>query len=315
MHGNPASADSLYAIVLAGGDGQRTSGFITRWLGWPKPKQYCVFSGHRSLFQETLDRTERLTTPQRRVIVAAAWHRDEVARQLAGREPGDVVFQPANRGTAPGIFLPLARVRARDPEAVVAVFPSDHFIRPEGAFAGAVRRAIAAVSEQEESLVLLGAAPDRLERDYGWIEPRMAGSPRDRWSVRPVQRFVEKPDLEEARAVMQAGGLWNTFVMVGKVSTLWRFGWEHLPGMMPLFQRYASAVGRPGEAEVLEAVYRVMPVRDFSSNLLQHVSSRLGVIEMPGVMWSDWGRPERIAETLERVGQAPAFPLEALAAG
>jgi mannose-1-phosphate guanylyltransferase len=57
-----------------------------------------------------------------------------------------------------------------------------------------------------------------------------------------------------------------------------------------------------------------MPVRDFSADLLARVPRRLAVMEMPGVMWSDWGRPERIVETLERTGEAPAFPVESLAA-
>lgn len=314
MYPSPLQVSRLWSVVLSGGDGQRTRPFITRWLGKPKPKQYCVFSGRRSLFQQTLDRTERLTPPERRVTVAASWHREEVASQIAGRKPGRVVLQPANRGTAPGIFLPLSIVRAKDPGATVALFPSDHFVRPEEAFAQSIRRAVRAVLPHPERVILLGAAPDRLERDYGWIEPGPSPE-RGRGSTpRPVRRFVEKPSLEEARAAMAAGGLWNTFVMVAKLETLWELGWHCLPGMMPLFETYSRNVDTSGEEACLQRIYRTMPAHDFSADLLQRVPYRLGVMEMARVMWSDWGRPERIAETLDQVGETPAFPREALLA-
>lgn len=69
--GNP------WSIVLAGGDRVRTKGFIRRWLGHEKPKQYCVFLGSRSMFQHTLDRAARLTPWERVVVVAAQHHHDE----------------------------------------------------------------------------------------------------------------------------------------------------------------------------------------------------------------------------------------------
>jgi mannose-1-phosphate guanylyltransferase len=84
--------------------------------------------------------------------------------------------------------------------------------------------------------------------------------------------------------------------------------------MMPRFESFAASVGTPGEPEMLESIYRDMPDLDFSSHLLQQIPARLGVVEMSALIWSDWGRPERIAETLERLGQTPAFPVEALAA-
>ena len=314
MNSSPNRPDALWSIVLAGGDGQRTRPFITRWLGNPKPKQYCVFSGERSLFQQTLDRAERLTPSKRRVTVAAAWHRSEVLKQVHGREEGRVVFQPVNRGTAPGVFLPLSYVKAADPSATVALFPSDHFVHPEDAFAESIRCAVRAVDHLPRQVILLGAVPDCLEQDYGWIEPGRATVWDSRWGVRPVRRFVEKPSLDEARATMAVGGLWNTFVVVSRLSTLWELGWAHLPEMMPLFESLSRTVGTSREPEMLETIYRDMPHLDFSADLLQRIPARLGVVEMTEVIWSDWGRPERIAETLERVGQTPAFPVEALAA-
>jgi len=134
------STDSgqLWSIVLAGGEGQRTRAFIEKWLGYHKPKQYCAFVGTRSLFQHTVDRADALGSPDHRVVVAAPEHRGHVFEQLAGRGEGRVILQPKNRGTAPGVFLALTYVLARDPNAAVVIYPSDHFVYPESAFLNVV---------------------------------------------------------------------------------------------------------------------------------------------------------------------------------
>ena len=63
---------------------------------------------------------------------------------------------------------------------------------------------------------------------------------------------------------------------------------------------------------MLDAIYLTMPARNFSSDLLQQVPDRVAVAELTNALWSDWGRPERIAEALRRIGRTPAFSLEAL---
>ena len=106
------------------------------------------------------------------------------------------------------------------------------------------------------------------------------------------------------------GALWNTLVMTAKVETLWGLGWQCLPELMERFEKLEEAIGTPREGQILDAIYRDMPRRNFSSDLLQHVPDRVGVMELQDVLWSDWGRPERIAETLRLLDKEPTFPLE-----
>lgn len=58
----------------------------------------------------------------------------EMSRQVIGKPIGEVVYQPHNCGAAAGIFLPLAHIRHRDPQATVILYPSDHFVFPEHRF-------------------------------------------------------------------------------------------------------------------------------------------------------------------------------------
>jgi mannose-1-phosphate guanylyltransferase len=298
---------NLWSIVLAGGEGMRTREFIQRWFGHEKPKQYCTFVGSRSMFQHTLDRAARLTPWERVAVVAARHHQHEVWSQLDGRPAGMVLLQPKNMDTAPGIFLPLTYILARDPQATVVIYPSDHFIYPEETFLSAVEHAVRGSTDLGGRPVLLAAKPDGLELEYGWIKPGRFLFWAGMTSVQAVEAFIEKPDELSALEAKASGSLWNTMVLTAKGTELWSLGWRSCPEMMSLFARLRAAIDTSEELRVLDAVYDTMPRRNFSSHLLQCVPERLAVLEMKDVLWSDWGNPDRILSGLEKIGKRPAL--------
>jgi mannose-1-phosphate guanylyltransferase len=300
-------ARDLWSIILAGGNGERLKPMVHRWLGRHKPKQYCTFIGTRSMFQHTLDRSDRIVAPERRVTVIARDHRDDAWPQLASRGQGKVFLQPSNRETAAGIFLGLTYIRAHDPQATVLIFPSDHFVYPEDAFADMASSLARAARNLKHWVFLLGAAPDSPEPEYGWIQPGAHLGWIDGCPVRGTQAFLEKPNLEGCKRAMRSGALWNTMVIGAKVETLWSLGWRCFPEMMRLFEVYGASIGNQRDEEVLESIYQIMPSRNFSAHVLQEFPRQVAVMELRGVLWSDWGKPERIAETLRQIGREPVF--------
>ena len=305
-------SDGVWSILLAGGDGERTRPFIQEWLGCSIPKQYCTFVGSRSMLQHTLDRADRLGTPHQKVTVVAEQHLPYARETFNTQQAGEMILQPQNCDTAAGIFLPLTYVRAWDPKAIVAIFPSDHFVFPEDRFVETVRRATRTIRVLQDRLLLLGVRPTHLELDYGWVNVGGILGWNGSSCLRQVDSFVEKPSPLEALQAMSNGALWNTLVMVAKVDTLWRLGWQCIPVIMERFERLGKAIGTVHESQTLHRLYRNMPLVNFSSEVLQKVPERLGVIELEEVLWSDWGRPERIRETLEVLGKKPEFPSEIL---
>lgn len=300
----------VWPVILASGDGDRTRPFIERWLGYAKPKQYCAFVGSRSMFQHTLDRAGRLETPHPTVTVVARNHQGIASEALGGQGAGHVILEPDYCGSGPGVFLPLTYIRAWDPNATVVIFPSDHFIFPEDRFLEAVQRAARASHILQDRLLLLGVRPTHLELDYHWVNVGGVLG----WSggscVRQVSSFMDKPGHLEVLNAMAQGALWNTLVIVGKVETLWKLGWLHLPVVMERFERLRKAIGSTHEGRLLHQLYLKMPNLDFGRELLQRVPERVGMIALEDVLWSDWERPDRILDTLNVLGKDPAFPPE-----
>jgi mannose-1-phosphate guanylyltransferase len=304
--------NNLWSIVLAGGDGIRTKEFIRRWLGYEKPKQYCAFVGNRSMFQDTLDRAVRVTPWERVVVVAARHHQHHLWQQLDGRSAGTVLLQPKNMDTAAGVFLPLTYILAHDPDATVVVFPSDHFVWPAETFISAVDQAVWGSTFLGGRAVLLGAKPNSLELEYGWIEPGRSLHWSGKTPIKTVQQFIEKPSEAEARDYECRGSLWNTMVLAAEGRELWNLGKQCFPEIIALFERLKRAIGTAEEMRVLDAIYDAMPRRNFSKHLLECVPERLGVMEMRDVIWSDWGSPKRIISGLETLGEGSMVSKEPL---
>ena len=299
--------NSLWSIILAGGEGERTRPFIEEWLGDHKPKQYCTFVGTRSMLQHTLERADRLSKPEHRVTVIGRNH-EKFAREASKTcSAGHILEQPQNCGTAAGVFLPLTFVRAQDPDATVVIFPSDHFVFPNARFLETVKRGIRACEVFQDRLILFGVRPSHLELDYGWINMGgVIGWSEDSCIVQ-VNSFIEKPGSSEGLQALANGALWNTMIVVARVDTLWNLGRECFPDLMDRFEQLATSIGTNRESQVLRHIYQQVPQLNFSADLLQCVPGHIGVMELEGLVWSDWGRPERIIQTLEQLGREPAF--------
>lgn len=298
----------IWTLVLAGGEGARMRPVVERWLGRHRPKQYCAFSGGRTMLEHAVERALLLAPESRLITVTGPGHHAHLADHPA--VPGTILEQPDNKETAPGLYLPLASILRADPEAVVVVLPSDHFLTPNACFAARAREAAALARRQPTKVVLLAVPPSRPETDYGWVEPdEPLEDDRSAWTV---ARFHEKPDFRTAQLLMRRGFLWNTMIMAARARTLWSLGCRVRPDMMGLFEGVKQALGTGRESWAVEEAYRRLPSVNFSRDILERSPETCALLPLSGVSWCDWGRPERIVETLSALGR-PA-PFDAVAA-
>ena len=291
-----------WAVVLAGGDGTRLQSMTRAITGDNRPKQFVPVIGGSTLLDQTRRRVALSFMTDHTFIVVTQKHRrfyeplaNEVSQQL-------LVEQPFNKGTAPAILYALLRIARKSPQATVALFPSDHFFADDEQFMSYIDAAVAAVSVQPQSVMLLGITATAPETEYGWIEPYpslFAKTPR---SITRVRKFWEKPDSTLAKSLMERGCLWNSFVMVGRVDALLKMTRAAMPEMYAAFAAIAPAFESPAEPEAALKLYSQLEDANFSHQVLAVRPQDLMVLRVGDVGWSDLGEPKRVLSALARIG-------------
>jgi mannose-1-phosphate guanylyltransferase len=262
------------------------------------------------MLEHTCHRAQRLIPAPKLFVIAAKEHLafQEVRHQLASMPPEALVIQPSNRETAPGVLLPLLHIYRRYPDAVVAVFPSDHFVLEEELFMRHVEHAFRLVELDASRIVLLGLEPDAPDPEYGYIIPgsRIEANVLD--SAREVEMFVEKPSRQAAEKIIPSGALWNTMVMVFACKTLLAVFQRAAPALYHSLVPLLETLGTPDERAAVERVYQYLPSLNFSKGVLEVLAFEhrraLVVLPVRGVTWSDWGTADHLSSTLKALGIA-----------
>ena len=211
---SPAADGSLYAVILAGGHGERF---------WPlsrkaKPKHHLALFSERTLLSATLDRLVGLVPPERTLVLTGADQAAAVRSLLPELPPENIVVEPLRRDTAAAMALAAGVLARRDPRATAIVLPADHHIPAVEDFQKTLRRAVVA-ARTHSTIVTVAIPPDWPCPGYGYLELGEA-QPSSR-SVRPVLRFHEKPSVEVAADYLQRGNfLWNAGMFVWPVHVL-----------------------------------------------------------------------------------------------
>ena len=165
------------------------------------------------MLRHTLDRIEKIIPPKQLQIVVDRKHRKYLPEVLKEREKKSVLFIPENRESGSKYLLALSHIYVRDPEAVVSIFPSDHFIGEEERFLQYENLAISFSEEHPDYVVLLGINPTDAVPDYGWIEPSKNFLRHQGNRFYRVVSFNEKPDVESAQQYFNNSWLWNSLVL------------------------------------------------------------------------------------------------------
>lgn len=294
------SARRFWAVLLAGGDGVRLRDLTVRIVGDHRPKQFCPIIGAESLLRQTRARLDPLFSADRQVFVVSCAHERYYRPELADAENSLITAQPSNRGTAVGILLALLQVMEVDPEAFVGFFPCDHYYSDGESFRAVVRSAIASAEQFSQSLVIVGAEAEYAETEYGWIEPGSAVSRIQSSKLFEVNRFWEKPALPKAKALLQGGCFWNTFVTIGSAATVLELLCCEVPDVV-------LAIMRALADKDLASTYAGLRSVDFSRDILANQTNKLLVLRDSRSGWADLGSTSRVLRLLANQVNQPAW--------
>jgi mannose-1-phosphate guanylyltransferase len=275
----------LHAIVMAGGSGTRF---------WPAsraalPKQLLPLAGERTLLEDTVARLEGLVPPERVLVVTSSRLLDAARRQLPQVPDAGLVGEPCKRDTAPCIGLAALLVSRHDPDATMAVMPSDHVITPATNFQNAIRQAAALVDAAPGRLVTFGIRPTYPAESFGYIQQgaALAGAP-GAAPAHTVARFREKPPAQVAAEYLAAGNyLWNAGIFVWKAATILAALRERQPECLAHLERIAAAWDGPDREAVFAREFAAIKGISIDYAVLEHATDVV-VIEAP-FTWDDLG--------------------------
>ena len=286
-----------WAVILAGGDGNRLRPLTRMITGEDRPKQFCRLLGDGTLLAQTRSRLATTISPQQTLFAVVKAHEKFYRDELADVSPSRLVVQPENMGTTAAIIRSLLRITSLAGDPIVGFFPTDHYYLKEMRFVTMVHLALRVARDHKEKVILLGARAEYPEVEYGWIEPG-AGLPSPLpSSLLRVSRFWEKPSAHLARALRDRGCLWNTFVMIGRVSAFLNMLQATVPRML---HALGSEGHPPAEETPLLRAEAAIPPGDFSQQVLSVSTAHLAVLPMGDVGWSDLGTPERVRLAMTR---------------
>lgn len=297
---SPGKNPHSFGVILAGGDGTRLKSLSERIYGYYRPKQFCALMGTKSLLRQTITRAQMLIPFDQIFTVVTKHHCNFYQEELVDLPLRTILVQPCPRGTSAAIVFALLKIYNIDPEAIVTIFPSDHFINDEEKFMKYVEEANSFSEMDPNVIVMLGIKPEEIETGYGWIE---GGDLVNANNIYYVNKFWEKPTAAQINQLLQYKIFLNTFVLVGKCSTFIENINKYIPEVINAFEPINRYLDSGFEKYIIESTYRTIPDLNFSEHVLQKMFKDLRVMEIPDVYWSDWGEESRVIRDVKRFSQ------------
>ncbi|WP_332818070.1 mannose-1-phosphate guanylyltransferase [Sphingopyxis sp.] len=269
----------IQPVILCGGAGTRL---------WPesrgdRAKQFLSLTGGQSLFRQTVQRTPAGPDFLPPVILCGDAHVAAVREQMDGREAA-LLVEPMPRNTAAAIALAVAQA---DANTLLLVMPSDHVIADIPAFHAAIAKGVRLA--QHDWLVTFGIAPSRPETGFGYIADGAPLGAADEDGGFAVDRFIEKPPLADAEAMLAAGGYsWNAGIFLFRAARMRDAMLTHCRAIFEAADRAVAAGMRDGDALYADAIQFEAAPSDSIDYAVMEKDDRVAVVPV-SMGWSDLG--------------------------
>ena len=239
---------NYYAILMAGGVGSRFWPVST--ADFPKQFHDMLGSGD-TLIQKTFGRLTKIIPVENILILTNERYNALVLEQLPMVKQEQVLLEPAMRNTAPCILYASLKIQKQNPDAVMVVAPSDHWIEDEEEFAKNLQKCFD-FCQQEDALVTLGIQPTFPNTGFGYIEfDKTDSNP-----IKKVNQFREKPNYETAKSFLEAGNfLWNGGIFIWSIASITKAFSTFQPQMDSLFRNGLDSYNTNSEKAFIDTNY------------------------------------------------------------
>ena len=283
--------NNYFAILMAGGVGSRF---------WPVsttefPKQFHDMLGMgETLIQKTFSRLSKIIPPQNIFILTNERYNQIVLEQLPMVKQEQVLLEPAMRNTAPCILYATLKIKKLNPDALMVVAPSDHWIEDENAFVSDLQKCFD-YCENNDALLTLGIQPTFPNTGYGYIEFDAS----DKSEMKKVIQFREKPDYETAKSFLAKGNfLWNGGIFIWSANSVLEAFSKFQPKMTALFEAGLETYNTDGEQEFIDKYYSDADTISIDYAVMEHAQN---VFVLPATFdWNDLGTWGSLHQKLDK---------------
>ncbi len=254
----------------------------------------------QTLLQKTHTRLTSFIPSKNIQVLTNERYLDLVLDQLPGMSKEQVVLEPAMRNTAPCILLAAMKIYKKNPEAVMLVAPSDHWIEDEQAFQENVLECFRAC-QQDSVLATLGIEPTFPNTGYGYIE----SDKEDTSSMKRVLQFREKPDYETAKQFIEEGNFyWNAGIFMWSVQSILNAFEQLMPEMFSLFAKGMEQYNTEEESTFIQAHYEKAEDISIDYGILEKAANVL--VKPANFDWNDLGTWGALHDKLDKDDQRNA---------
>lgn len=283
--------NNYYAIIMAGGVGSRFWPVST--TDFPKQFHDMLGSGD-TLIQKTFSRLAKLIPSENIYILTNERYNDLVLEQLPMVQQDQILLEPAMRNTAPCILYASLKIKKQNPDALMVVAPSDHWIEDEDEFGKNLKQCFD-FCEKEDALLTLGIQPTFPNTGFGYIEfDKLDENP-----LKKVNQFREKPDYDTAKSFLEAGNfLWNAGIFIWSVNSIISSFEKFQPQMNALFMNGYEDFNTISEKEFIDKNYASAENISIDYAVMEKANN---VYVLPATFdWNDLGTWGSLHEKLEK---------------
>ena len=287
---------NYYAVIMAGGVGSRFWPISTKKF----PKQFHDMLGTgETLIQKTFHRFENLIPASNILIATNKIYEDLVLKQLPKCTKNQLLLEPAMRNTAPCILYSAFKIYNENPDGIMIVAPSDHWIENEKQFLNNIQTSFN-FCEENNALLTLGIQPTHPNTGYGYIQFEKTSN-----ELKKVKNFTEKPNLETAKQFIESGDyLWNAGIFIWSVKSILQAFETYLPNMYQLFKNGITCYNTSDETNFIEDNYAKSENISIDFGIMEKASN---VFVLPvNFDWNDLGTWGSLYNKLQKDSQENA---------
>ncbi len=291
----------VYGLILAGGKGSRLYPLSRA----NKPKQFLDIINNETLLYSTLSRISRIIDKKNLYIITNTDYKEKVCSESAKfLNESNVIVEPLNKETAICIAFACTKILKKDKDAVILIFPSDHYIEISDIFYNTLEY-IMDISNKKRGILTIGIEPKIPKTGYGYIQvgrPLNLCTRSHNFDVYKVERFVEKPSYEIAKDfVMQGNYLWNSGIFCFRADVYLRELEKYLPkvyvGMVDIYKNLGSV----DEDFIIDKVYEKLDGISIDFGIMQ--KTRKAYVVRSRFYWDDIGSFTSLIRVLEENGK------------